>query len=171
MAKPQPKIPKISLKFDAVKPELIAESGIVEPSNLLERVAEPETEEYANRLINEQVVQQQWNVFLDQLEKDKELFLSSGLRRGKLQLVNELTLNLQLPSKTLETAFLEKKSQLLQHINKLLNGKSFQLEIETVSETTSQIRGNTFQDRLEALVSANPNLPIFLEKLGLEFDY
>jgi hypothetical protein len=171
LAKSQPKIPKISLKFDAVKPELIQEAGIVEPSNLLERVAEPETEEYANRLINEQVVQQQWNVFLDQLEKDKELFLSSGLRRSKLQLVNELTLNLQLPSKTLETAFLEKKSQLLQHFNKLLNGKSFQLEIETVSETTSQIRGNTFQDRLEALVSVNPNLPVFIEKLGLEFDY
>lgn len=138
---------------------------------MLEQVAEPEIKEYANGLINEQVIQQQWDIFLDQLEKDKELFLSSGLRRSKLQLINELTLKLHLPGKTLETAFLEKKNQLLQHFNKLLSGKSFQLEIETVSETTTQIRGNTFQDRLEALVSVNPNLPVFLEKLGLEFDY
>ena len=138
---------------------------------MLEQVAEPEIKEYANGLINEQVIQQQWDIFLDQLEKDKELFLSSGLRRSKLQLINELTLKLHLPGKTLETAFLEKKNQLLQHFNKLLSGKSFQLEIETVSETTTQIRGNPFQDRLEALVSVNPNLPVFLEKLGLEFDY
>ena len=116
----------------------------------------------------EKAMQQHWDDFVHQLEKQGRKILASNLQSDVPKLKNENTIWIELPNGTMKKEIEREQSLMLDYIKQQLNNYSISLYI-TVNEEVAKKFAFTPEEKYEKLREKNPNLDLLRQEFDLDF--
>ncbi|WP_318312523.1 DNA polymerase III subunit gamma/tau [Flagellimonas crocea] len=116
----------------------------------------------------EQEMQQHWDDFVHQLEKEGKKILASNLQTDIPKLKNENTIWIELPNGTMKKEIEREQSLMLDYLKQKLNNYSISLHI-TVNEEVAKKFAFTPEEKYEKLREKNPNLDLLRKEFDLDF--
>lgn len=116
----------------------------------------------------EKVMQQHWDDFVHQLEKQGRKILASNLQSDVPKLKNENTIWIELPNGTMKKEIEREQSLMLDYLKQKMNNYSISLYI-TVNEEVAKKFAFTPEEKYEKLREKNPNLDLLRQEFDLDF--
>ncbi|MDF0717511.1 DNA polymerase III subunit gamma/tau [Muricauda sp. 334s03] len=116
----------------------------------------------------EKEMQQHWDDFVHQLEKQGRKILASNLQTDVPKLKNENTIWIELPNGTMKKEIEREQSLMLDYLKQKLNNYSISLYI-TVNEEVAKKFAFTPEEKYEKLREKNPNLDLLRQEFDLDF--
>ncbi|MBA4744612.1 MAG: DNA polymerase III subunit gamma/tau [Muricauda sp.] len=116
----------------------------------------------------EKEMQQHWDDFVHQLEKQGRKILASNLQSDVPKLKNENTIWIELPNGTMKKEIEREQSLMLDYLKQKLNNYSISLYI-TVNEEVAKKFAFTPEEKYEKLREKNPNLDLLRKEFDLDF--
>jgi len=116
----------------------------------------------------EKEMQQHWDDFVHQLEKQGRKILASNLQSDVPKLKNENTIWIELPNGTMKKEIEREQSLMLDYLKQKLNNYSISLYI-TVNEEVAKKFAFTPEEKYEKLREKNPNLDLLRQEFDLDF--
>lgn len=161
---PKTVIPSLNLGF---KPDALKTDA--EPE-LPEAVSAPETQGTARVPLVADKVEAIWLEFADSMEKAAKMGLATGMRKAVLTL-DDKRLTATVATRLTGDYITEVKTELMAYMNSRLQSDLHSLDVRVEKVEASSSQPYTLEERLKSMVQSNPNLPDFMQKLGLELDY
>jgi len=116
----------------------------------------------------EKDMQQHWDDFVHQLEKQGRKILASNLQSDVPKLKNENTIWIELPNGTMKKEIEREQSLMLDYLKQKLNNYSISLHI-TVNEEVAKKFAFTPEEKYEKLKEKNPNIELLRKEFDLDF--
>lgn len=116
----------------------------------------------------EKEMQQHWDDFVHQLEKQGRKILASNLQTDVPKLKNGNTIWIELPNGTMKKEIEREQNLMLDYLKQKLNNYSISLYI-TVNEEVAKKFAFTPEEKYEKLREKNPNLDLLRQEFDLDF--
>ena len=116
----------------------------------------------------EKDMQEHWDDFVHQLEKQGRKILASNLQTDVPKLKNENTIWIELPNDTMKKEIEREQSLMLDYLKQKLNNYSISLYI-TVNEEVAKKFAFTPEEKYEKLKEKNPNIELLRKEFDLDF--
>ncbi len=135
-----------------------------------ENIKAPEIaeEDLPQDAFSEETMQQHWNDFVDELEKQGRKILASNLQTDVPKLKNENTIWIELPNGTMKKEIEREQSLMLDYLKQKLNNYSITLHI-TVNEEVAKKFAFTPAEKYEKLKEKNPAIDLLRKEFDLDF--
>ncbi|MDX5321334.1 MAG: DNA polymerase III subunit gamma/tau [Bacteroidota bacterium] len=111
-----------------------------------------------------------WMEFAGSMAKQKKMSLATGMQKAQLRLENR-QLFAEVASKHVADYITEVKTELVAYMNSRLETELDGVYVEVVRSEQDSSAPYTLEEKLNAMVQKNPQLPDFMRELGLELDY
>ncbi len=125
-------------------------------------------EDLPNDAFEEKDMQEHWDDFVHQLEKQGRKILASNLQTDVPKLKNENTIWIELPNDTMKKEIEREQSLMLDYLKQKLNNYSISLYI-TVNEEVAKKFAFTPEEKYEKLKEKNPNIELLRKEFDLDF--
>ena len=125
-------------------------------------------EDLPNDAFEEKDMQEHWDDFVHQLEKQGRKILASNLQTDVPKLNNENTIWIELPNDTMKKEIEREQSLMLDYLKQKLNNYSISLYI-TVNEEVAKKFAFTPEEKYEKLKEKNPNIELLRKEFDLDF--
>ncbi len=125
-------------------------------------------EDLPNDAFVEKDMQEHWDDFVHQLEKQGRKILASNLQTDVPKLKNENTIWIELPNDTMKKEIEREQSLMLDYLKQKLNNYSISLYI-TVNEEVAKKFAFTPEEKYEKLKEKNPNIELLRKEFDLDF--
>jgi len=125
-------------------------------------------EDLPHDAFEEKDMQQHWDDFVHQLEKQGKKILASNLQSDVPKLKNENTIWIELPNGTMKKEIEREQSLMLDYLKQKLNNYSISLHI-TVNEEVAKKFAFTPEEKYEKLKEKNPNIELLRKEFDLDF--
>lgn len=135
-----------------------------------ENIKAPEIaeEDLPQDAFSEETMQQHWDDFVDELEKQGRKILASNLQTDVPKLKNENTIWIELPNGTMKKEIEREQSLMLDYLKQKLNNYSITLHI-TVNEEVAKKFAFTPAEKYEKLKEKNPAIDLLRKEFDLDF--
>ncbi|WP_224490124.1 DNA polymerase III subunit gamma/tau [Robertkochia flava] len=127
----------------------------------------PDTENLPREPFTEKAMQEAWNTYVDEIDKEGKKILSSALASDIPKLANEERIRIELPNDTMKKEVERDQYPLMEYLKKTLNNYYIELEVE-VNEQTEKQYAFTPMEKYQKMREKNPALDFLRKELDLE---
>jgi DNA polymerase-3 subunit gamma/tau len=115
-------------------------------------------------------LQQLWNMFADQLNKQGKMALYSAMKKRQPQWSDEMAILFLVDNASLEKDFNQMKPDLMEHLRKAMSKPALSLNIEVAKDESGTDRPYSAADKYKRLAERNPKLNEMKKLFDLDVD-